>query len=315
MRSHKNAFTLVELLVVIAIIGILVSMMLPAIQATRETARRTECTSQISRLILAVQDYQSSHEVFPMGTTNPKGPIQNLPNGEHISWIARVLPYLDEPALYDNLDLSLSAYSKKNDRARQITVPILICPSCPASLWPYSNYAGCHNDVEAPIDVNNRGVLFLNSQISRDDLKDGAAHTLFLGEKLPDEFDLGWLSGTPATLRNVGTPLNQKAPNSVSDSAPPWIHTVVTADTASTEPDKEPSQPVSDHSEILPSSQQGGNNAQPLVVGGFASGHVSGANMALGDGSVRFVTDVCSPGVLARLANRADGQIIDGTEF
>jgi len=66
---------------------------------------------------------------------------------------------------------------------------------------------------------------------------------------------------------------------------------------------------------MLPHSQQGGNTAQPLVVGGFASGHISGANLAFGDGSVRFVTDVCSPELLKRLANRADGQIIDGTEF
>jgi prepilin-type N-terminal cleavage/methylation domain-containing protein len=316
MRSRQNAFTLVELLVVIAIIGILVSMMLPAIQATRETARRTECTSQLSRLILAVQDYQSSHEVFPIGTTNPTGPIQNLPNGEHISWIARILPYIDEPVLYDNLDLSRSAYSKKNDRGRQVTVPILICPSCPASLWPYSNYAGCHNDIEAPIDVNNRGVLFLNSQITRDDLRDGAAYMLFLGEKLPDEYDLGWLSGTPATLRNVGTPLNQMVPNGIADSAPPWVHTEAISRTEQTpNPEKEVLPSESDASEMLPSSQQGGNKALPLAVGGFASGHVSGANMALGDGSVRFITDVCSPSVLARLANRADSQIIDGTEF
>src|SRR5262245_27516639 len=188
-------FTLVELLVVIAIIGILVALLLPAIQASRESARRASCTNQISQLILAVHDYEAAHEHYPAGTVNPTGPIQNLPNGHHISWVARILPYFEERVLYDNLDLSLSAYHQKNDRARQTTISMLICPSCSADEWPYSNYAGCHHDVEAPIDANNRGVLFLNSRIARDDLKDGATYTIFLGEKLPDDYDLGWLSG------------------------------------------------------------------------------------------------------------------------
>ena len=70
-----------------------------------------------------------------------------------------------------------------------------------------SNYAGCHNDVETPIDVGNHGVLFLNSHISEKDVTDGLSHTIYVGEKLGDEQDLGWMSGTRATLRNAGTPL------------------------------------------------------------------------------------------------------------
>src|SRR4029078_2420586 len=130
-RQHPTAFTLVELLVVIAIIGILVALLLPAIQASRESPRRASCTNNISQVILAVHDYEAAHEFYPAGTVNPKGPIQNLPNGQHISWIVRILPYTDERVLYDNIDPSLSAYSQKNDRGRQTTVEQLICPSCP----------------------------------------------------------------------------------------------------------------------------------------------------------------------------------------
>ena len=255
-RPRNSAFTLVELLVVIAIIGILVSMMLPAVQATRESARRTECTSRVSQLILAVHEYEASHEHYPVGTSNAKGPIRNLPDGQHINWIARILPYLDEPALYDVLNLNSSAYSKQNDRGRHVTVPILICPSCAASLWPYSNYAACHSDVETPIDVTNTGVFFLNSQTTRDDLTDGAAYTLFLGEKLPDAYDLGWLSGTSATLRNVGTPLNQKAAGSVVDSPPVWFH----ADLAGKQ-SVQPSGIAQSGETIQSSTEQGGNCA------------------------------------------------------
>ena len=143
-----HGFTLVELLVVIAIIGILVSLLLPAIQASRESARRTMCTNQIGQLILAVNDYETAHESYPMGTIDPQGPIKNLPSGHHISWIAHILPHIEERVLYDNIDLSLSAYHQKNDLARQTTISMLICPSCPDDEWPYSNYAGCHHDAE-----------------------------------------------------------------------------------------------------------------------------------------------------------------------
>ncbi len=106
-----------------------------------------------------------AHERYPAGTVDEKGPIRSLPSGHHISWIARILPYIEEPALYSSLDLSLSAYHQKNDRARQTSVEMLTCPSNSAGMWPYSNYAGCHHDVEAPINADNRGVFFLNNQL------------------------------------------------------------------------------------------------------------------------------------------------------
>jgi type II secretory pathway pseudopilin PulG len=215
----------VELLVVIAIIGILVSLLLPAIQASRESARRAMCTNNFRQIILAVHDYEMAHEHFPAGTVDSQGPIRSVPSGHHISWIARILPYLEERVLYDNLDLSLSAYHQKNDIARQTMIEVLVCPSNPADEWPYSNYAGCHHDVEAPIDADNRGTFYLNSKLTRDDLKDGQAYTLFLGEKHADEFDLGWLSGTSSTLRNTGSPLNS-VPRSTwrFASSPPWLY-------------------------------------------------------------------------------------------
>jgi prepilin-type N-terminal cleavage/methylation domain-containing protein/prepilin-type processing-associated H-X9-DG protein len=223
-RHHPSAFTLVELLVVIAIIGILVALLLPAIQASRESARRASCTNNMSQLILGVHEYEAAHESYPAGTVNPKGPIQNVPNGHHISWIVRILPHIEEGVLFNHIDTSLSAYHQKNDRARQTVLNVLVCPSSRADFWPYSNYAGCHHDAEAPIDTNNRGVFFLNSKLTRDDIKDGAGYTLFLGEKLVNNFELGWISGTPSTLRNTGWPLNRNRGAGFSSTpALPWL--------------------------------------------------------------------------------------------
>jgi type II secretory pathway pseudopilin PulG len=325
-------------LVVIAIIGILCALLLPAVQAARESARRAQCTNQIRQLVLAVHDYEMAHEHYPAGTVNPQGPIQNLPNGQHISWIARILPFLEEHAIYNRLDLSLSAYHFKNDPARQATIELLICPSYPGDRAPISTYAGCHHDVEAPIDADNHGVFFLNSRLTRDDLKDGAAYTLFLGEKGSDDTDLGWLSGTPATLRNTGSPLNTVRS---WGGVLPWSFlyfydqdeqqfgvVVGGAETAGGQNDSEPpaaDRPVGetdsdvarvpDANGLLPHSRQGGNPKMPLAVGGFSSDHPTGVSFALGDGSVRFIVDNVPESLIRRLANRSDGSIIDATEW
>jgi prepilin-type N-terminal cleavage/methylation domain-containing protein len=377
-KRLPTAFTLVELLVVIAIIGILVSLLLPAIQASRESARRASCTNNLGQLIIGVHDFEGAHEHYPAGTVDATGPIKNLPSGHHISWIAHILPYIEEMPLYNSLDLSLSAYHWKNDRARQTMIQVLVCPSNPADDGPYSSYAGCHHDKEAPIDANNSGVFFLNSRITRDDLKDGAGYTLFVGEKLIDDFDLGWLSGTPGTLRNAGNPINRYGRSSPFGAGLPWIFDyepeegdwkwsdqqvdpvtgkVVQLDPASgeyvpieefqesppeaastesenveaaapsTNPERAPGgdfvveeAPTSqnlkpDKDGLLPHSKLGGNPAAPLAVGGFSSRHVAGCNFALGDGSVRFITDQVTPSLLGRLANRADGQTVDAREW
>jgi prepilin-type N-terminal cleavage/methylation domain-containing protein/prepilin-type processing-associated H-X9-DG protein len=363
-KRKLAAFTLVELLVVIAIIGILVSFLLPAIQSSRESARRAMCANSLRQLIVGVHDYEMAHEHFPSGTVNDTGPIRSLPSGHHISWIARNLPYLEEGALASMVDLSLSAYHFKNDPARQAAIPLLICPSNPSGMWPFSNYAGCHHDIEAPIDDDNNGVFFLNSKLTRDDLKDGAAHTVFLGEKMPDGADLGWLSGTSSTLRNMGAQLNDPSTITVRRAAsavgPPWLSDelpdtgewggpatqidpisgdfvqvdpeALKSEGAETAADDEATTAAQTENDVgqqanvnparrpdkngmLKHSRLGGNGTAPLAVGGFASSHYNGVNLAFGDGSVRFVSDDAPVGILARWANRADGKVVDAREM
>jgi prepilin-type processing-associated H-X9-DG protein len=213
---------LVELLVVIAIIGILVSMMLPAVQAARESARRSMCTNNLAQLILAVHNYESAHEVYPPGTINDKGPIRNEPKGYHHNWIVQILPYVEEENAYRLIDQSVSVYAPKNAAVRQHSIGLLQCPSEPGQMWNGiggTNYAGSHHDVEAPIDIDNNGVFFLNSRLRYEDIRDGSSHTIFLAEKRLDGNDLGWMSGTRATLRNTGTPLNSTVPSAVAFAA------------------------------------------------------------------------------------------------
>lgn len=218
--EKRHAFTLVELLVVIAIIGILVALLLPAVQAAREAARRTQCMNNLRQFVIGVQNYELAYEHLPVGTTNDTGPIQNIPKGHHISWMARTLPYIGEQNRFAHLDLTESAYHKTNDPVRQTTFEIMVCPSYSGQETDGTSYAGCHHDREAPIDETNNGSFILNRRLTVEDIKDGLSYTFFIGEKLPDEFDLGWISGTSSTLRNTGF-----APNETGGGATnslPW---------------------------------------------------------------------------------------------
>ena len=212
MRCFRKAFTLVELLVVIAIIGLMIGMMLPAVGAMHEAGRRTTCQNRLAQLGIALQKYESGYGTLPPGSTDPKGPIHNVPQGIQISWTVHLLPYLDEAATLKQIDLAAGAYAEKNAAVRSLRIAAFICPSQLPVLnttTPACNYAGCHHDVEAPIDEDNHGVLFLNSHISARDVTDGVQHTIYVGEKQTSADNLGWMSGTRATLRNTGTPLDQ----------------------------------------------------------------------------------------------------------
>ena len=135
-----------------------------------------------------------------------------MAEGIHTSWLVQILPYIDERNTYKHIDLKVGVYDPKNATVRALHIAMFNCPSYAGKQnpeTPLSNYAGCHNDVETPIDENNNGVLFLNSHITAKDVTDGLTNTIFVGEKSGSEKDLGWMSGTRATLRNTGTALSR----------------------------------------------------------------------------------------------------------
>src|SRR5688500_5557706 len=174
MNIHRRtAFTLVELLVVIAIIGVLVAILLPGIQAAREAARRSGCSANLMQLGMAVHGYESAHGVLPSGVTNPAGPIRNQAVGQHISWLVRLLPYLEEEVAYRHIDLEAGVYHRSNRAVRSLSIGVFTCPS--DQIWgTATSYAGCHHDVEAPIDADNNGAFFLNSRLRMKDISDGS---------------------------------------------------------------------------------------------------------------------------------------------
>lgn len=217
-RPAHRGFTLIELLVVSAIMAILVALLLPAVQQAREAARRTVCKNHLRQIGLALQTYHDQYRMLPAGTVNATRPIRNVPAGFHHNWIIALLPYLDEVPLERTIDPRQDVYHRSHFATRRHLLPLLLCPSDDARthagvttepLEPaLCNYAGNHHPWEAPIDVDNRGVLYLNSYLPLTQIPDGTSHTIAVGEFLRAMDDLGWASGTRATLRNTWLPPN-----------------------------------------------------------------------------------------------------------
>lgn len=306
-------------------------MLLPAIQAAREAARRVHCNQNLCQLIVAVHNYEMAYGGYPPGTIEQKGPIQNVPQGFHHSWITQILPYLEQKNAYHNIDRTVGVYDKRNLPVRALDFAVLHCPSWPGAGRGYSGYAGVHHDMEAPIDVTNHGVFFLNSRLRYDDITDGSANTLFIGEKPIEQGDLGWMSGTSATLRNAGCPPNSillggKRPNYPIGDV---VSQPFQGSTTSAPPGALAREPA--FVDSLPELTAGGvasaldaMSAGPpapaatggaLPVGGFHSSHPGGVLFAFGDGNVQFIGDSIALPIYQQLAHRADGKLLSTTGY
>jgi prepilin-type N-terminal cleavage/methylation domain-containing protein/prepilin-type processing-associated H-X9-DG protein len=121
-RKCQRGFTLVELLVVIAIIGILIALLLPAVQAAREAARRTQCTNHLKQIALGLQNYHSNYDTLPHGSSYQA-------TTQSGTWIARILPFMEQEALFDKFDLTVPLNNPVNAGALNDVVPTLTCPS------------------------------------------------------------------------------------------------------------------------------------------------------------------------------------------
>jgi prepilin-type N-terminal cleavage/methylation domain-containing protein len=192
--STRGGFTLVELLVCIAIIGMLVMLLLPAIQATREASRRSACVNNLKQISTALQNYESAYKHFPPGRGDP------LPRV--FSTFAYLLPYLEEAALRDQIifnqppttfTVGSTAYDgAANESAARTKLQVLICPSDPAagivsaSEFGTANYAATGGS--GMIDLGNLkiadGVFFTGSTVRFKDIIDGASHTAAFSERL-----------------------------------------------------------------------------------------------------------------------------------
>lgn len=126
----RRAMTLVELLVVIAIIGVLVGLLLPAVQQAREAARRMQCQNNLKQLGLAIHNFESSNRVFPASGWTTVGP--GNPSGKFVGWRVMVLPFLEQSNVRELYDQSKNWWEGTNAAVGSIPIPIMFCPSVPS---------------------------------------------------------------------------------------------------------------------------------------------------------------------------------------
>ncbi len=271
-------------------------VLLPAVQAAREAARRMSCSNNLAQVGLATHNFDFAMEHLPSGVINDSGPIRNEAVGKQISFLVQLLRYIEQQGVADHFDMKLGAYAPENAEVRAQGIPAYRCPSDPFTTsrgpaldevmmadasaidndehgetpldYHVSNYAGCYHHEEALIDKDNSGLLFLNSKIRYGDIYDGSSNTILIGEMLPDSSNLGWVSGTNSTLRNTGTPI--ASANGFD------------ANFAANDPD---------------------------VIGGFGSHHQGGALFCFADGSIHFLTSSIDPEAYKNLGHRSDGEM------
>ena len=283
----RNAFTLIELLVVIAIIGVLVGLLLPAVQQAREAARRTSCVNNMKQLALACHSYKDVNEVLPPGWQKPAD-LTNFANRNFWGWGAFVLPFVEESALYDRIDFNFQWVNGGNSNSGISTTPLsaFLCPSDTSGALnakennnAKSNYLGSFGN--KPINQyhfdtsGSRGIFTRNSEIRFRHITDGTSQTILLGERIGETKNgSDYKAGLWAGIRGEGKPYLAvgRGPGSATD-----VNNTVN-----------------------------GPNSWTLSV----SNHPSGCNVAKVDGSVEFLNDSINVTAYQYLIQIDDGQPI-----
>lgn len=276
----KRGFTLVELLVVIAIIGVLIALLLPAVQQAREAARRMSCNNNLKNLVLGLHNHHDTYGYFPAG-----GDTTNNDNRQMWGWGAHILPFIEQTSLYDQLRVSRQALkvTLDNTTRRKLTqtkLDIFICPSDPGGHLMdggrsnLNSGTGRHFSGDSNIgtsfrvaksnyvaviglfDVNylkNNGIMFRGSEKRLADVTDGTSNTFILGERNRRCAQGAWVGnrnlkgsgpqGADYTMGRISRPLNDPL-----------------------------------------------NNTNQCIEG-FASEHPGGSLFAYADGSVHFISE------------------------
>lgn len=212
MRTKTlRGFTLVELLVVIAIIGVLVALLLPAIQAAREAARRNQCVNNLKQMGIAMQMHHDAKKYFPAGRTNTSPGPGTATERLGVSWAFDLLPYVEQSAIHSSLVNTARVDDIQNSRAMRSPVVVFYCPSrrspaadrdfdnddtAPAEEHrnvaaggDYAGSAGMHHDFSKSSStltdeyLATEGALYTRSQVSIRNASDGTANTIAIGEK------------------------------------------------------------------------------------------------------------------------------------
>src|SRR5262245_10636363 len=316
---NRRGFTLIELLVVIAIIGVLIALLLPAVQEARDAARRIQCVNNFKQLALAMHTYHDSHNTFPPGRVRSR--VEGL--GLVFSCFAQILPQIEQKPCYDAINFSLNADrgigGPENDTARRMRISQFLCPTDTSSLFDTpeqspTNYQMSVGTRHSVIDSN--GILFENSRIAFAAITDRTSQTALLSElarsstlttnyiiettgQMIVSYEATCRPNGPAVPRARGNRWIYGAPNHTmySHHRPPNHG----------DPDCRGGNPFGDAT----------NTAWDLLSLDTAarSLHPGGVGLALADGSVRSVKSTIDPNVWRALGTRNGCEVISSDSY
>ena len=305
-RKASSGFTLVELLVVIAIIGILIAMLLPAVQAVREAARRTECMNQVRQLPLAALNFESAQMRLPAGVEHIsfQGAANIRRNSDPDSrgwgWRAKILPFMEQGNVADGLNFSLNVSDPVNVPFLAIAPPTFTCPSDPS--LNDSFYSGLSVDMAMSSYVGNGGSIewafitteefsdgvLLRAGVDEGDrsnamypglplgsISDGTSNTFFCGETLS--------FGNLLDKQFIWDPAMYSSTQTNGSGAARTLCQVRTG-----------------HGEFNPDPQ---TSNDVILRNSFASNHIGGSVFAYCDGSTHFISDTIDHTIRADESN------------
>lgn len=303
---RTRGMTLVELLVVIAIVGLLIAILLPAIQAARESARRTQCLNHLKQLGVALHNYCEVIGRLPSASTSPVDfGVWNFemdPNVHLHSWAGLILPYLEESSLARSIDFNVSALAPANRQAAATVVPVYRCPSFVGGDYSEEskytqisptmairNYvalgATTVGSLWAPGPLGLRrpdGSIYCQSNTRLKDITDGLSHTVLIAETREQNVAV-WIDGTGAAA--VARPF-------AVDNVPSYAEAKVSLN-------------------YQPYYEWGDSNDSINCLWGPSSMHGGQVGHLLGDGSARFIDDTIEPALYDALVTRTGGEAHD----
>jgi len=333
MRQARNAFTLVELLVVIAIIGILIALLLPAVQAAREAARRMSCTNNLKQIGLALHNFHDSHKEFPVGSPSKSCPGYPAIPAWQYRWspLAMLSPYMEQYNAYEALDMEMPLYGHTgvyrgpgygvhpdNQGPVGISIGFLFCPSDRAEKvqpeYGATNYLACWGrSLPTPSGTalfDTDGVFRSDDPVRFADITDGTSNTAAFSESLLPPSGSGRFTLTDKT-KDVAmvsfrsgvlseqrcSPFGSRV--SASRRGARWVDGFVLY--SAYYHWQPPNSAVPDCGVVSP--------MRSLWVAA-RSRHPGGVNVALCDGSVRFVSETVDLQTWHALASRNGGEVL-----
>jgi prepilin-type N-terminal cleavage/methylation domain-containing protein/prepilin-type processing-associated H-X9-DG protein len=325
--SVRRGFTLIELLVVIAIIGVLIGLLLPAVQKVREAANRMSCSNNLKQIGLALHSYHDTFNGFPPGYIDGNTDPNSTPDndvGPGWGWASFLLPQLEQQNLFYRINFTQGIGMGSNTAVTKQQLKVFLCPgdAYPQNftVWPtnieaaHSSYVGCNgweecfygaggnppdgpgtDGLPGPLGRAGIGVFYRNSRIRMADVRDGLSNTIAVGERSGDHAPATWTGAVPGGRCPAWRAVQPPTPYSL------------------------PPGPPYDNADFAEALCLAHGNATHLPSADFPiydpdtfySMHAGrGANFLFGDGSVHYLSGSINPATYQAMCTSAGGETL-----